>query len=127
MHLHKGGNGLMFFKRHVLGLALALSLCTGFTQAGEISPYLPADTEVYFYLNSRQILNSALVKQIGENTIRELMKSQQELTEVLKDLGLDPLVDIDRIVVAAPMLGEQDKGLSIIQGRFDLEKFHTRA
>jgi hypothetical protein len=96
-------------------------------RAGEVSPYLPEDTEVYSAINIRQILGSQLIKKVGLDTIRGFMQQSQELNDVLKDLGLDPLKDIDRIVSAGPSTGEQDKGLTIIQGRFDVEKFRKRA
>src|SRR5207237_221418 len=89
--------------------------------------FLPADTEVYSIVNIRQILNSALIKKVGVDTIRKLLEQQQEVSDVLKDLGLDPLKDVDKIVSASPSTGEQDKGLIIIHGRFDVEKFRARA
>src|SRR5436305_10774360 len=115
------------FKYRILGLGLAAALLASPVRAADIDRYLPADTEVVSIVNVRQILSSALVKQIGVDKIRDLIKQSDELTEVLKDLKLDLLKDIDRIVSAAPSAGEQDKGLNIIHGRFDLEAFRARA
>jgi hypothetical protein len=115
------------FKYRILGLGLAAALLAGPVRAADIDRYLPADTEVVSIVNVRQILSSALVKQIGVDKIRDLIKQSDELNEVLKDLKLDLLKDVDRIVSAAPSAGEQDKGLNIIHGRFDLEAFRARA
>lgn len=117
----------MSLKARILGLALAVVLLASPARAGEVDPYLPVDTEVYNVFNIRQVLGSALVKKVGIDTIRALLNTQQEITDVLKDLGLDPFKDIDRIISAAPATGEQDKGLVIIRGRFDLEKLKARA
>jgi len=114
-------------KHRVLGLGLAVALLVSPARAGELDRYLPADTEIVSVINLKQILGSALVKQVGIDKIRELMKQSDELTDVLKDLKLDPLKDIDRVISAGPGSGEQDKGLMIIHGRFDVEAWRARA
>ena len=111
----------------VLGLSLAVILMAGPARAADIDKYLPADTEVLVTINVRQILGSALVKKIGLDHLREAMKSQEEVSTIFKELGLDPLKDIDKILAAGPASGEQDKGLFIVHGRFDLAKFKARA
>jgi hypothetical protein len=115
------------YKYRVLTLALTMALLTSPSHAAEIDRYLPADTEVVQIVNVRQLLGSALVKRIGVDKIRDLIKQSEEATEVLKDLKLDPLKDVDRIITAGPSVGEQDKGLTIIQGRFDVEAWRARA
>src|SRR5262245_14511283 len=109
------------------GLALAAALLGGPARAAEVDKYLPADTETLSVVNVRQILDSALVKKVGLEQVRELLKQQQEVATTLKELGLDPFKDIDKIIGAGPASGEQDKGLLIIHGRFDLDKFRARA
>jgi hypothetical protein len=112
----------------MLTLGLAAALLTSPARAGEVDKYLPEDTEIYSVVNIRQILGSALVKNLGGvETIKGFMQMSKEVSDALKDLGLDPLKDIDKIISAQPGSGEQDKGLSIIQGRFDLEKFRDTA
>ncbi len=117
----------MLLKSRILALGLAL-LLVGSASAGEVDRYLPADTEVYNVVNIRQILGSALVKNtVGVDKIRDLINSVDEAKTILKDLALDPLKDIDRIISAGPATGEQDKGLMIITGRFDVDKWRARA
>jgi hypothetical protein len=110
-----------------LGLGLIVALATTPVRAADIDPYLPPDTEVVSVLNIRQVLSSALIKQIGIENIKALMAQQEEVTSVLKDLGLDPFKDVDKIISAGPSTGEQDKGLMIIRGRFDVDKWKARA
>ncbi len=111
----------------VLGLAVAATLLSAPARAADIERYLPADTETVVTFNIRQILGSQLAKKNGLEQLRDLIKSQEEVDAVLKDLGLDPLKDIDKVIVAAPATREQDKGLVIIHGRFNLDKFKARA
>src|SRR5262245_26296080 len=111
----------------ILGLAVAATLLSVPARAADIDRYLPADTETVVTLNIRQILGSQLAKKNGLEELRDFIKSQEELDGVLKDLGLDPLKDIDKVIVAAPATGEQDKGLVIVHGRFNLDKFKARA
>jgi hypothetical protein len=114
-------------RTRLLGVALALTLLAGPVRAGDIDPYLPADTEVLVTFNVRQILGSALIKRVGLDQIRDAIKMNEEVSTILKDLGLDPFKDIDRILAAQPATSEQDKGLVIVRGRFDLAKIRARA
>jgi len=117
----------MSLKSCSLTLGLAVLLLASPSRAADLDRYLPADTEVYSVVNVRQILNSALVKRLGVENLRAMINQNEEATKVLKDLGLDPLKDIDKIVSAGPASGENDKGLIIVHGRFDVEKFRARA
>jgi len=105
-------------------LALVLALQTGAgARAAEPDKYLPADTEQLVTFNFRQILDSALVKKIGTDTIRDLLKSDENVSEVLKDLGLDPLKDIEKLHIASPADVEGERVLMVLNGKFDVEKF----
>jgi len=117
----------MNLKSRMLALGMAAVLLSGSARAGEVDRYLPADTEVYSVVNLRQILSSALVKRVGPDNIRAALNQQPEVAEVLKDLGLDPLKDVDKIISTGPSSGEEDKGLVIVHGRFDIDKFRARA
>lgn len=110
-----------------LGVAVAAALLTAPARAADLDRYLPADTEVVVTVNIHQILGSQLVKKNGLEQLRDLIKSQEEVESLLKELNLDPLKDIDKIIGAGPASGEQDKGLIIIHGRFNLDKFKARA
>jgi len=110
-----------------LGVALAAALLTTPARAADLDRYLPADTEVVVTWNVRQMLGSPLVKKSGLDQLRDLINRQEEIEGVLKELNLDPFKDIDKVIAAAPASGEQDKGLFIVHGRFDLARFKARA
>jgi hypothetical protein len=127
MVLHSRSRLRLRLWTRVLSVGLAVILMAGPATAAEVDKYLPADTEVLVTINIRQILGSALIKKIGVDHLREGLKQQEEVSAILKELGLDPFKDIDKILAAGPASSEQDKGLFIAHGRFDVAKFKARA
>jgi len=110
-----------------LGGLLVVAFMAAPARAGDIDKYLPEDTETAVTLNVRQLLDSAVVKKYGLEQAKEALKSADEIEEVLKDLGFDPFKDLDQIIIAGPGGNEQDKGLVIGHGKFDLAKFKAKA
>jgi len=108
----------------VLTLALAVPVCA---RAAELDPLLPADTESYVSVNFRQLADSSAFKKQLEGPARQLLKDTPEVDEVLKDLGIDPFKDLDRMIVASPTGREADRGLVILRGTFDQAKFKKKA
>jgi hypothetical protein len=112
----------------VLALAaLASAGQAGPARAGDIDRYLPADTAVYVNVNVRQVLDSPLIKKHALQVLRDALKDADTAEEVLKDLGLDPFKDVDRVIVAGSGEPEPDRGLVIVHGRFDPAKFQAKA
>jgi len=109
----------LFLVLAVLALAMPAS-------AAEVNKYLPEDTEILVSLNIKQILASPVLKQIGLEQIKDALNSVEEINSVLKDLGFDPLKDLDGVLISSPGGNDQDKGLIIIQGQFDLAKFKAK-
>jgi hypothetical protein len=107
----------------VLGLAALLAAPLS---AAEVDRFLPKDTEVLLSFNFRQLLDSPLLKD-KHGAIRDALQNNDQVADVLKDLGLDPLKDIDSLTVAAPGAGDQDQGLMILRGRFNVAKLKARA
>jgi hypothetical protein len=116
-------------RTHTLWLAgLAGALLTlPAARAAAPDKLLPADSEIVVTIHVRQILDSPLIKKRGLDAAREALKSVEEAKEVLEELGFDPFTDLDRITVASPGGAEKDRGLVIVRGRFDLDKFKARA
>jgi hypothetical protein len=107
-----------------LGLGLAALLLAAPARAADLEKLLPNDTEAIFTINVKQILNSALVKKVGLDKVKDAIKNLDQVQKILDQLGFDPFKDIDSIVAAGPGPGaETDKGLSIIKGNFDVDKF----
>jgi len=71
--------------------------------------------------------SGARLQRPGLDQLRDAIKMNEEVSTLLKDLGLDPFKDIDRVLAAQPATSEQDKGLVIVRGRFDLAKIRARA
>src|SRR5579872_3542752 len=94
--------------------------------AGALDPYLPDDTEVLVTINVRQILDSEVVKKNLLEAAREGLKGLDQVQTVLTDLGFDPFKDLDKVLIAGPGGGDEDRGLVIVRGRFDLAKFKKR-
>jgi WD40 repeat protein len=95
--------------------------------APERMPLLPDDTEILATINVKQILDSALVKKVGLDKVKDALKNQDKAQQVLDALGFDPFKDLDSITVAGPGSKDSDKGLVILKGTFDVAKFRTVA
>jgi hypothetical protein len=95
-------------------------------RAGELDRFLPADTEIYLTINIKQAFSSGLAKKLGADKLKDVLKEIGEAADILKDLGFDPFKDLDTITVAGPGSTEADKGLVIVHGTFDLDKFKAK-
>jgi hypothetical protein len=117
-----------FMNRCVLAAAVAATgLLAAPARAADLSPLLPAETESVVFINIRQILDSDLVKKYALSSIKQALEGN-DAQRTMKELGLDPLRDIDQI--HGGLWGEdaQDmKGLFVIKGKFDLEKLFAAA
>ncbi len=107
-------------------LAAAAGLSATPARAGLLGPYLPDDSEVVLTVNVRQILDSPLVKKYGLQKARDALKDFDQVEAVLKDLGFDPFKDLERVTVASPGGTEKDRGLLIVHGSFNLDKFKSK-
>src|SRR5262249_45100044 len=109
------------------GLVALVAVFSGSTaRAAEVEPYLPEDSGAVVIVNTRQLFDSALFKQFGADNLKQLIKDTPEAEGVLKDLGLEPTRDIDRVIVAVPGVKEIDRGLIVFRGTFDVRKFKAR-
>jgi hypothetical protein len=92
-------------------------------RAAEIDKYLPDDSEVVVNVNVRGLLSSPVVKDSALPQLKALLESSEEARGVLRDLDFDPFQDLDTITAAGPGGNDQDKGLIIVHGKFDLDRF----
>jgi hypothetical protein len=111
--------------RHlIIPLTVLLAAVSG--RAADLDPYLPEDSEVVINLNVRQIVDSDLFKKNALEAAQEALRGNDQIQDILKDLGFDPFKDLDRLIVAAPVRAENDRGLLIAHGRFDAAKFKAK-
>ena len=117
------------FMAVVLGLALTASPLLAQNEAPRrgIDPFLPPDTEIISTVNFKQIFDSNLFKKYMLEEAREALKNAAMVKDILDDLGFDPFKDLDKVISAGPGGSETDKGLIIVHGRFNLEKFKAKA
>lgn len=116
----------MMFSRAVAVVTVIL-LSAPLGRTAEVDPYLPEDTESVLNINVRQLLDSELFKKHLLELAQEALRGEDQVQDILKELGFDPFKDLDRIVVASPTSTEKDRGLVIVHGRFDVAKFKAKA
>jgi hypothetical protein len=114
-------------RHRCIAALLALVVCAPLARAADLDPYLPEDTESILNVNVRQILDSDLIKKNALEMAQEVLRGQNEVQDIFKDLGFDPFKDLDRIVVASPGGTEKDRGLIVMHGKFDVAKFKAKA
>jgi hypothetical protein len=120
----KGNTPMLLHRPLVVITAFLLFVPLG--RAADLDPYLPEDTESILNINVRQFLDSELFKKHLLDVAQEALRGEDQLQDILNDLGFDPFKDLDRVVVASPIGTEKDRGLVIAHGRFDLAKFKAK-
>ncbi|CAN5121392.1 hypothetical protein BH11PLA2_BH11PLA2_17040 [soil metagenome] len=91
-------------------------------RAADIDPLIPAESKQVMRLNIKQILESDIIKKYALNQIKQAMEGA-DASKALKELGLDPLKDIDTL--NAGFWGDDPQnmhGLAILKGKFDPAK-----
>jgi len=112
-------------RKWILSGLLALALAVP-ARAAELDRYVPADAEQVVIVNVKQLLDAPLVKKHALPQIEQQLKNNKDLQKLSAVTGLDPLKDIDTLIVANT--GEKgEKVTFIVRGKFDLEKINTVA
>jgi hypothetical protein len=110
-----------------LGAVLLLGLVVPAARAATPDKLLPAETDTVASINLRQIIDSDIIKKYALEQIKQTIEGQ-DAKALLNDLGLDPLKDIDRLVVATiDTSRENTKFLLIVHGSFDPDKLFKTA
>jgi hypothetical protein len=117
--------------RHSVLWALALLILAWApvgARADEITPLLPAYGEQFFYFNMRQFVQSPLYKtHLAGPLEREALKDKV-VKNFIDKTGINPLRDVERIVVVGKSLaGDDQKALIIVTGTFDAKKLTAAA
>jgi len=111
-----------------LGAALAVVL-TGApaVRASEPDKLLPADADTTIFFNVRQLLDSDIMKKYALAEMKKALEGA-EPQKVLRELGLDPFKDVERVIIAGSGKDQSDiKGLVIVRGKFDPDKLYKAA
>lgn len=113
--------------RRLFAAALLLVAAAAPVRAAEVDALLPAETESVLFVNVRQILDSDLIKKYALGQIKQALQGN-DAQKMLKDLGLDPLKDVDRVTVGSWGKGPEDmEAVAIVRGKFDPEKLFAAA
>jgi hypothetical protein len=93
----------------------------------KIDKYLPDETCGVFVLNVKLIRESKAYAKGPEKAVNDLLK-MDEVQAILKEAGLEPVKDIDRIVIAN-VPGREGMGgpFFVFEGRFDPDKLAAGA
>src|SRR5262245_5956460 len=108
---------------------LLLALAGAAPARADVDPLLPPDTESYVSVNVRQVVESPLFQKQLLGPLKQALEEAggAKLKNTLKDLGIDPFKDVDRLTVASPGGVETDRGLVLITGTFDPAKLKSKA
>ncbi len=114
-------------------LFLAATLTAGLTmgasaRAAEIDTLLPSETESVVFINVKQILASDIVKKYALGQLKQMIESNEDAQRMMKDLGIDPMKDIDRVTAGTWGKDKDDaKVVAIVRGKFDPTKLMAAA
>src|SRR5262245_37468348 len=84
--------------------------------------WLLDDAEVLLVLNAKQMMGSDLVKKGGgAAAVKDLIKSVEQVKDIVDATGLDVTKDIDSLVASATS-GQSPKTMVVVKGSFDVDK-----
>jgi hypothetical protein len=113
--------------RLVVGAALAAALVVASARAADPDKLLPAESDTVVSINLRQLLDSKIFKDYAAKQVEQALEGQ-DLKKLLTDLGLDPLKDVDRVVMGMAINGANDtRYLMVVYGTFDPQKLFRTA
>jgi hypothetical protein len=114
-----------FRKTWLTTLALAALIAAAPVWAAEPDNYMPANADLVLMVNFRQIVDSPVVQKYAVEEIKKNLEKDEKAQAFIKATGLNPLKDIDSLMVVNT--GGLDKGqqLFVVRGTFDKAKIHT--
>jgi hypothetical protein len=118
---------MRFVRSLVAAAAIGIGLTATPIRAAEVEKLIPAEAESYFQINLKQIIESDLFKKYALANLKQAMEGN-EAQKALKDLGLDPLKDVDTITGGFWGDDPQNmKALVVVRGKFDPAKLFEAA
>lgn len=114
-------------QRLVFGTVLVSGLASTSARAVEPDKLLPASTDTIAIVNVRQLLQSDIAKKYALEQIKQTLQGES-LKETLTEFGLDPLKDLDQLIVATSGKNRDDLQIMfIIHGKFNPKKLFAAA
>lgn len=86
-------------------------------------PFLPAETDVVITIQSKQVAGSELLKNVGADLMKILLKASPQASDAVEASGVDLLKDFDRVVIGLDAQKTNPfKPFALMEGRFDTKK-----
>jgi hypothetical protein len=123
----KGLNSMTLLHRIVVGAVLVTGFSSTSARAADPDKLIPASADTVLQVNLRQILDSDITKKYALEHLKQLLDGN-DVKNVLTELGLDPLKDIDQLVLSGNGTNKSDsKFLFIVHGKFNVDKLSKAA
>jgi hypothetical protein len=106
------------------GLAAAVLCLAAPARAAEIDKLTPNDAEAVIFVNVRQIIDSPVFKKNALDEVKKALTSNDQLQQALKATGLDPLKDVDNVLITVSG-GANSKVFFVARGAFDTTKLQA--
>ncbi len=103
-------------------LALGALLWSGVRAAEPVENIIPSDSQIYFTVNTRQLIDTELFQKFYREKLDDRKRAQIQVLNQL--LGADILKDIDRIH-AWGLVDREETMVAAIDGKFDQGKLTT--
>ena len=117
---------MLRLSRFAIAAVFAVALAPT-ARAAEVDKLLPADAEYVIHFNLKQIIDSEIVKKYALEQLKQGLQGN-DAQAMLKELGLDPLKDVEKITIGASGTDQNDaKALIIVRGNFDPDKLFKAA
>jgi hypothetical protein len=108
-------------------VALLAASVSAPSRAAEVDSLLPKETEFVLQINVRQTLESDIIKKYALAQMKQTLEGK-DAQKLLKDLGLDPMKDVDKVTMGAWGKDKDDmNGVVIVRGTFDAKKIMDSA
>lgn len=118
-----------WWKSAAIGL-IALVPAASAIAGAEPDPLTPSDAKIVAQINIRSLLQAPLVQKHALDTLKSLLRRNDEVRRLLDAAGLDPLKDIDTIALSASgntLSGADTKMQVVIRGNFTPDKARQAA
>lgn len=97
------------------------------SRAAEVDNLLPKETEFVVQVNVKQMLEADIIKKYALAQMKQTLEGK-DAAKILKDLGLDPMKDIEKVTMGLWGKGQDDmNGVFIARGTFDAKKIMEAA
>ena len=98
---------------------VALSLRLAIAADGPVPDYVPPGTRAVIGLHVRAIIDSNMVQSLAADLFKD---SAAKLNVSSPFPGIDPLKDVDEVIIASTMEGDHPPSLVICRGRFPVQE-----